>query len=92
MAVAAQLHSIPFAQAIPRVYSILKLDERRDNQMRCTTRSTRCSGTSTRRRAGTRLAARRRRRRRAASHRDQWQPVLPLSVNVLAASGTKFQS
>ena len=33
MAVAAKLHSIPFEHGIPRVYSILKLDERRDKQM-----------------------------------------------------------
>ena len=32
-AVAAKLHSIPFEHGIPRVYSILKLDERRDKQM-----------------------------------------------------------
>ena len=32
-AVAAELHSIPFEHGIPRVYSILKLDERRDKRM-----------------------------------------------------------
>jgi len=32
-AVAAKLHSIPFDHGIPRVYSILKLDERHDKDM-----------------------------------------------------------
>lgn len=26
----AELHSVPFDQGIPRVYTVLKLDERRD--------------------------------------------------------------
>jgi uncharacterized protein (TIGR00106 family) len=29
-ALAAQLHAVPFELGIPRVYSVLKLDERRD--------------------------------------------------------------
>ncbi len=33
VAIAAELHSIPFEHGIPRVYSILKLDERRDKTM-----------------------------------------------------------
>lgn len=32
-AVAAELHSIPFEHGIPRVYSVLKVDERRDKTM-----------------------------------------------------------
>jgi uncharacterized protein (TIGR00106 family) len=31
-AVAAELHAVPFEMGIPRVYSILKLDERRDRE------------------------------------------------------------
>jgi uncharacterized protein (TIGR00106 family) len=30
LAVVGELHSIPFEQGIPRVYTVLKLDERRD--------------------------------------------------------------
>jgi uncharacterized protein (TIGR00106 family) len=30
LAVVEQLHAIPFDQGIPRVYTVLKLDERRD--------------------------------------------------------------
>ena len=30
LAVVGELHSIPFDQGIPRVYTVLKLDERRD--------------------------------------------------------------
>lgn len=30
LAVVGELHSVPFDQGVPRVYSILKLDERRD--------------------------------------------------------------
>ena len=30
LALVAELHAIPFEQGIPRVYSVLKLDERRD--------------------------------------------------------------
>jgi uncharacterized protein (TIGR00106 family) len=30
LAVVAELHALPFEQGIPRVYSVLKLDERRD--------------------------------------------------------------
>ena len=30
LSLAGELHAIPFAQGIPRVYSVLKLDERRD--------------------------------------------------------------
>ena len=30
LALAGELHAVPFAMGIPRVYSILKLDERRD--------------------------------------------------------------
>ena len=32
LAVAGELHSVPFEMGIPRVYSILKLDERRDRE------------------------------------------------------------
>lgn len=30
MALVAELHDVPFAMGIPRVYTVLKLDERRD--------------------------------------------------------------
>ena len=30
LAVVAELHAVPFEQGIPRVYTVLKLDERRD--------------------------------------------------------------
>ena len=30
LALVAELHSVPFDQGIPRVYTVLKLDERRD--------------------------------------------------------------
>lgn len=30
LALVAELHAIPFEQGIPRVYTVLKLDERRD--------------------------------------------------------------
>jgi uncharacterized protein (TIGR00106 family) len=30
LAVVGQLHSVPFDQGVPRVYTVLKLDERRD--------------------------------------------------------------
>ena len=30
LAVAGELHAVPFEMGVPRVYSILKLDERRD--------------------------------------------------------------
>src|ERR671919_466057 len=30
LAVVGELHSVPFDQGIPRVYTVLKLDERRD--------------------------------------------------------------
>jgi uncharacterized protein YqgV (UPF0045/DUF77 family) len=30
LAVVGELHAIPFDQGIPRVYTVLKLDERRD--------------------------------------------------------------
>ena len=30
LAVAGELHAVPFEQGIPRVYTVLKLDERRD--------------------------------------------------------------
>ena len=30
LAVVAELHSVPFEQGVPRVYTVLKLDERRD--------------------------------------------------------------
>ncbi len=33
LAVVGELHAVPFEHGIPRVYSILKLDERRDKQM-----------------------------------------------------------
>ena len=32
LAVVAELHAVPFDMGIPRVYSILKLDERRDRE------------------------------------------------------------
>lgn len=30
LALAAELHAVPFALGLPRVYTVLKLDERRD--------------------------------------------------------------
>jgi uncharacterized protein (TIGR00106 family) len=30
LAVVADLHAVPFAEGVPRVYTVLKLDERRD--------------------------------------------------------------
>ena len=30
LAVVGELHAVPFAQGVPRVYTVLKLDERRD--------------------------------------------------------------
>jgi uncharacterized protein (TIGR00106 family) len=30
LAVVGELHSVPFEEGVPRVYSVLKLDERRD--------------------------------------------------------------
>src|SRR3954465_14154844 len=30
LAVVGQLHAVPFEQGVPRVYTVLKLDERRD--------------------------------------------------------------
>ena len=30
LAIVAELHAVPFDQGVPRVYSVLKLDERRD--------------------------------------------------------------
>jgi uncharacterized protein (TIGR00106 family) len=33
LAVVGELHAVPFEMGLPRVYSILKLDERRDKQM-----------------------------------------------------------
>ncbi len=30
LAVVGELHAVPFEQGVPRVYSVLKLDERRD--------------------------------------------------------------
>jgi uncharacterized protein (TIGR00106 family) len=32
LAVVAELHAVPFDMGIPRVYTVLKLDERRDKQ------------------------------------------------------------
>ena len=32
LAIAGELHAVPFDMGIPRVYSILKLDERRDRE------------------------------------------------------------
>src|SRR3954465_7063197 len=32
LAVVAELHAVPFELGIPRVYSVLKLDERRDRE------------------------------------------------------------
>ena len=32
LAVACELHAVPFEMGIPRVYSVLKLDERRDRE------------------------------------------------------------
>ncbi|HEU4658140.1 MAG TPA: MTH1187 family thiamine-binding protein [Capillimicrobium sp.] len=32
LAVVAELHAVPFEMGIPRVYTVLKLDERRDKQ------------------------------------------------------------
>jgi uncharacterized protein (TIGR00106 family) len=36
LAVAGELHAVPFEMGIPRVYSILKLDERRDREQTLT--------------------------------------------------------
>jgi uncharacterized protein (TIGR00106 family) len=36
LAVAGELHAVPFELGIPRVYSILKLDERRDREQTLT--------------------------------------------------------
>ena len=32
LAIVAELHAIPFEQGVPRVYTVLKLDERRDKE------------------------------------------------------------
>jgi uncharacterized protein (TIGR00106 family) len=32
LALVSELHAVPFAMGIPRVYSVLKLDERRDKE------------------------------------------------------------
>jgi uncharacterized protein (TIGR00106 family) len=32
LAIVAELHAVPFEMGIPRVYSVLKLDERRDRE------------------------------------------------------------
>ncbi|HEX2085475.1 MAG TPA: MTH1187 family thiamine-binding protein [Solirubrobacteraceae bacterium] len=32
LAVVAELHAVPFEMGVPRVYTVLKLDERRDKQ------------------------------------------------------------
>jgi uncharacterized protein (TIGR00106 family) len=32
LAVVGELHAVPFAMGIPRVYTVLKLDERRDKE------------------------------------------------------------
>ena len=32
LAVVAELHAVPFEQGVPRVYTVLKLDERRDRE------------------------------------------------------------
>ena len=32
LAIVAELHAVPFEQGIPRVYTVLKLDERRDRE------------------------------------------------------------
>ena len=32
LAVVAELHAVPFEMGLPRVYSVLKLDERRDRE------------------------------------------------------------
>ena len=32
LAVVAELHAVPFALGVPRVYTVLKLDERRDKE------------------------------------------------------------
>ena len=34
LAVVGELHSVPFDQGVPRVYTVLKLDERRDRPAR----------------------------------------------------------
>ena len=49
LAVVAELHAVPFEIDIPRVYSVLKLDERRDRSRRSTTRWSRAGGCSTER-------------------------------------------
>jgi uncharacterized protein (TIGR00106 family) len=32
LAVVGELHAVPFSQGVPRVYTVLKLDERRDKE------------------------------------------------------------
>ena len=32
LAVVGELHAVPFAMGVPRVYTVLKLDERRDRE------------------------------------------------------------
>jgi uncharacterized protein (TIGR00106 family) len=32
LALVAELHAVPFEQGVPRVYTVLKLDERRDRE------------------------------------------------------------
>ena len=32
LAIVAELHAVPFEMGIPRVYTVLKLDERRDRE------------------------------------------------------------
>ncbi len=32
LAVVGELHAVPFAMGVPRVYTVLKLDERRDEK------------------------------------------------------------
>ncbi len=32
LAIVAELHAVPFEQGVPRVYTVLKLDERRDRE------------------------------------------------------------
>ena len=34
LAVVAELHAVPFEQGVPRVYTVLKLDERREERYR----------------------------------------------------------
>ena len=52
LAVAGELHAVPFEMGIPRVYSILKLDERRDREQTLEDKVVLGPGAARRRRRG----------------------------------------